>query len=174
MIFVALLFPCPCPFPLAKRCLNTFISPFHWLFLDRIGDLYTFKGFVHQLPHTKSWKPCSGIGNILSYSVIDVVRMLAIANIVAPRWHHLRSRRYLPWAPQAQLANSLAVIYHLTCAPSNSSVSYCPGVRRYAKLLTGIAFKNWLTQGPIYSRNKRQVFYFKGGWLATMSKKRLN
>lgn len=78
MIFVALLFPCPCPFPLAKRCLNTFISPFHWLFLDRIGDLYTFKGFVHQLPHTKSWKPCSGIGNILSYSVIDVVRMLAI------------------------------------------------------------------------------------------------
>lgn len=104
----------------------------------------------------------------------DVVRMLAIANIVAPRWHYLRSRRYLPWAPQAQLANSLAVIYHLTCAPSNSSVSYCPAVRRYAKLLTGIAFKNWLTQGPIYSRNKRQVFYFKGGWLATMSKKRLN
>jgi hypothetical protein len=54
----------------------------------------------------------------------DVVRMLTIANIVAPRWHHLRSRRYLPWASQAQLANSLAVIYHLTCAPSNSSVSY--------------------------------------------------
>jgi hypothetical protein len=49
----------------------------------------------------------------------DVVRMLARVNIVAPRWHHLRSRRYLPWAPQAQLANSLAVIYHLTCAPSN-------------------------------------------------------
>jgi hypothetical protein len=63
------------------------------------------------------------------------------------------------------------------CAVKSFNVLFLlagPAVGRYAKLPTGIAFNNRLTQGPILSRNERQVFYFKGGWLATMSKKRLN